>query len=138
MIEYRTLPSIYIVTDFTIAWEPHLRMVRIRGAVEVLGVTAVAVRRQPRELVTDMTGITVDGGVTTGQGEEIMIEDGTLPGIDGMAGLAFGGQEPGRCVLRIGGGVKIRLMTGGAVGRKSGKYPATMTLITVDSSMSSL
>ena len=138
VIKDRTLPGIDGMTLGAVAWKTHLRMVRIRGGVEIRGMTAVAVGGQSGELVIAMAGITVDGGMTPGQGEEGMIEDGAGPGIDAMTDRALGGLKTGSSVIGIGGGIEIILMTDGTVCRNGVEDPGGMAGDTVDSRMPAL
>ena len=98
------------------------RMIRVRGSVVVRLVTTHAGCRQRRVVIVHVATGAGHGGVRAGEreGRGVVVERGPAPVGGAVAGITRI-REPDLCVIRIGGFVVIRQVTGYARGIRAGQ-----------------
>ncbi len=98
-------------------------VIRIGGAVVVLGMAGVAVGRGPSEDVIDVAARAGHGGVRAGQreGRVVVVEDRAGPACGGMAGCARRREASG-LVIRIGRAGEVLGVARVAIRRSSSKH----------------
>ena len=130
VVERCACPTRGRVAEGAIRRETGLRVIRIRGPVEIPDMTRAAIIRHRVEVAVHMALGTRHTRVRSGQRERSLgvIERRALP-IRGAVAQGTVGRKSSRLMIRIGGPVEIIQMAARAVGRRGRKRPADMALI---------
>jgi len=108
MVERSSRPGGRGMASRTVRGEAGLHVIRVGCCVEIVRVTAEAIRGSSRELPVDVAAGARDADVRADEREtcRVVIERAAIPGCGGMAGLA-GSGEARLDVVGIAGAVEI-------------------------------
>jgi len=118
------------VAGITCRWKSRRRVAGVRGPLKILQVAARTSRRKACKLVVHVALRASHGHMRASQRKRCfgMVELGARPRRRRMASGAQS-RETGRGVIRIRCLIEIREVAAGAVGRRAGELPSSMTLI---------
>jgi hypothetical protein len=133
MVECGGNPRGRVVAGLALMRKTGLRVIGIRGAVEVGHMAAIAIRRRALELSSDVASGAFERGVRAGErkaGHFQVIELRVIPGVEAVARLASA-RKIQRLVIGIGRLLEIAGVAGNTGGRKSRELAHRLALVAI-------